>query len=112
MPKKTYVYSPYARDAAELLGRMIRAARLERNMTTTELAERAGASRPLISRAEKGDMGVAMGTMFELASILGIPLFEADPERLAQRLQAEKRTGALLRKRAFVASQRQVDDDF
>lgn len=112
MPKKTRSYSPYARDAAELLGRMIRTARLERNMTAGELAERAGVSRPLLSRAEKGDMGVSMGTMFELASILGIPLFEPDTERLTMRLEAERRAGALLRKRAFVASQRQVDDDF
>lgn len=112
MPQKIHSKSPYAREAAELLGRMIRAARLERNMTAGELAERAGVSRPLLNRAEKGDMGVAIGTMFELASILGIPLFEADPEKLTMRLDAERRAGALLRKRAYVASQKQVDDDF
>ena len=56
MPKLTRPYSPTARKAAELLGLMIRAARLERNMTAQELAERAGGSRPLLSRVEKGDM--------------------------------------------------------
>ena len=40
MPKSTRLYSPTARKAAELLGLMIRAARLGRNMTSQELAER------------------------------------------------------------------------
>ena len=52
MTKPTRPYSPTTRKAAELLGLMIRAARLERNMTAQELAERAGVSRPLLSRVE------------------------------------------------------------
>ncbi|WP_333835338.1 helix-turn-helix transcriptional regulator [Rubrimonas sp.] len=112
MPKTTRLHSPIARSAAELLGRMIRSARLERNMTAAELAERAGVSRPLIARAERGDLGVAIGTMFELSAILGVPLFEEDASRLETRLDAERRAGALLRKRAFQHAQGRVDDDF
>nr|WP_243252229.1 helix-turn-helix transcriptional regulator [Sulfitobacter pontiacus] len=94
------------------MGLMIRAARLERNMTAQELAERAGVSRPLLSRVEKGDMTVSLGAVFEIATILGVPLFEEDDERLTTRLATEQRTNALLRQRAFQASRRKIDNDF
>ncbi|MEQ9860538.1 helix-turn-helix domain-containing protein [Pectobacterium cacticida] len=41
----TRTYSRYSRDAARLLGLMIRTARIERKLTVEELAERAGVSR-------------------------------------------------------------------
>ena len=91
---------------------MIRAARLERNMTAQELAERAGVSRPLLSRVEKGDMTVSLGAVFEIATILGVPLFEEDDERLTTRLATERRANALLRQRAFQASRGKIDNDF
>jgi len=112
MPKAIRPYSPTARKAAELLGLMIRAARLERNMTAQELAERAGVSRPLLSRVEKGDMTVSLGAVFEIATILGVALFEEDDERLTTRLAAEQRANALLRQRAFQASRGKIDNDF
>ncbi|KKN65586.1 hypothetical protein LCGC14_0479980 [marine sediment metagenome] len=40
---------------------MIRAARLERNMTAQELTEKTGVSRPLLSNVKKGDQGVSLG---------------------------------------------------
>ena len=112
MPKPTRPYSPTSRKAAELLGLMIRAARLERNMTAQELAERAGVSRPLLSRVEKGDMTVSLGAVFEIATILGVPLFEEDEERLTSRLASERRANTLLRQRAFQASCGKIDNDF
>lgn len=112
MTKPTRPYSPTSRKAAELLGLMIRAARLDRNMTAQELAERAGVSRPLLSRVEKGDMTVSLGAVFEIATILGVPLFEEDDERLAARLATERRANALLRQRAFQASRGRIDNDF
>lgn len=104
--------SPVAREAAEILGRMIRAARMERDMTAAELAERARVSRPLVGRVEKGDLKVSIGAVFELASILGVPLFEPDEHRMRERLERERRLGALLRKRANGTGKRRVDDDF
>ena len=112
VPKIDRSYSRQATEAAELLGSLIRAARLERNMTAEALAERAGVSLPLLRRIEKGVMGVSLGAAFEVASIVGVPLFESDPDKLAMRLESERRTGALLRKRAFQASNRTVNDDF
>ena len=47
-------YSRYAQNAAELLGLMIRSARIERAITIAEIAERAGISRGLVHRIEIG----------------------------------------------------------
>lgn len=112
MPKpKTRNYSPIARDAAALLGEMIHAARVKRRMTAVELAERAGVSRGLVGRVEKGDMGAAIGAAFEMAAVLGVPLFDADPVQLGSRLDRAREVNALLPKRAF-HSRAEVDDDF
>ena len=79
----TRTYSRYSRDAARLLGMMIRTARIESRLTIEELAERAGVSRGLVYRAEEGDMGCAIGAVFELATIVGVPLFTPDRSALA-----------------------------
>jgi transcriptional regulator with XRE-family HTH domain len=104
-------YSPLARDATALLGEMIHAARIGRKMTAAELAVRAGVSRGLVSRVESGDMGASIGAAFEMAAVLGVPLFDADPGRVSQRLEQARAVNALLPKRAF-QSTAEVDDDF
>jgi len=71
-------YSRYNRDAAALMGKLIRLGRIERKMTAQDLADRAGISRGLLQRIEKGDLKCAIGTVFEVAAITGIKLFEAD----------------------------------
>ena len=84
MPKPSdRTYSRYAREAMSLLGRTIRIARLERKLTTSEVAARAGISRSLLQRIESGDPGTSLGPVFETAAIVGVPLFEAEPDRLA-----------------------------
>lgn len=108
---KSLTHSRPTREAAALLGELIRAARIRRKMTARELAERAGVSRGLVSRVEKGDLGVSIGATFEMAVILGVPLFDAEPERVAERLRMARETNALLPKRAFQAHV-EVDDDF
>ena len=67
-------YSRYAREAAELLGLMIRNARIERGNTVADVAERAGISRGLVHRIEKGEMGSSIGATFEVAAIVGLRL--------------------------------------
>lgn len=104
-------YSHTAREAAALLAAMIQAARLRQRMSTRELAERAGVSRSLVVRMEAGDMGAAIGAAFEMAAVLGVPLFDADPSRVGERLAHQREVNALLPKRAFRASA-EVDDDF
>lgn len=81
--RKPHVYSPLAVEAAALLGQQIRAARRERRWTVDELAERVGVTHPTIRKIERGDPTVGLGSAFEAAAILGLPLFHDDPERRA-----------------------------
>lgn len=108
---KTRAYSRMALHAVRLLGESIRAARLRRRMTAAELAERAGVSRGLVSRVENGDAGTSIGPAFEMAAILGIPLFDAESGDLSGRLAREREITALLPKRACRPRQ-DVEDDF
>lgn len=74
-----------------MLGKLIRVSRAERGLTAQELADRAGISRTTLSSIEKGAPGPEIGIVFEVASIVGVRLFDHD-ERTLQiqnaRLQA------------------------
>lgn len=107
----TRTYSRYSRDAVRLLGLMIRNARIERKLTVAELAERAGVSRGLVQRAERGDMGCAIGTAFELATLVGVPLFSADQPALALHTANTEKILSLL-PAAARSSKKEVKDDF
>ena len=75
---------PYSRqtlEAAALLGAQIRVARIERGWTVEGLAERVGATHVTIRRVERGDLRVAVGVVFEAATLVGVPLFHPDRER-------------------------------
>jgi transcriptional regulator with XRE-family HTH domain len=67
-----------SRDALKLLAQIVRRGRIERRLTTQELADRAGISRGLVQRIERGDPGCAIGAVFETAAIVGVRLFDAD----------------------------------
>ena len=109
--RATRPYSPYSRDAAVLLGQLIRRARIERKLTAEELAERAGLSRGLVLRIEKGDPGCAIGAVFEAAAIVGVRLFDADHATLTSLISANTTTLALL-PQAVRTSKIEVKDDF
>jgi transcriptional regulator with XRE-family HTH domain len=112
MPKSANrAFSRYSRDATELLGQLTRRARLQHKMTAAELAERTGVSRGLIQRIEQGDPGCAIGTVFEVAAIVGVRLFDADQSRLTTMIGDNKATLALL-PRAARAPKAEVKDDF
>jgi transcriptional regulator with XRE-family HTH domain len=64
--------SPPAADAVRLLGLEMTRARRARRWTQEELAERAGISVDTLRAAEHGSGKVAVGTMFELATLLGL----------------------------------------
>ena len=107
----TRSYSRYAREATELLGHLIRSTRIDRGMTIAELAERAGISRGLVYRIESGDMGCSIGASFELAAILGIPLFDADPQTLSRHL-ANLQDRLSLLPQSVRPSTKNLKDDF
>jgi len=82
----TRAYSRYSRDAIELLGQMIHAGRVARKLTAEDLSARAGVSRALLRRIERGDPGCSIGAVFEAAAIVGVPLFVADKAGLRSEL--------------------------
>ena len=91
-------YSRYSQDAAVLFGKIVRRARIERKITATELAERAGISRGLVQRIEKGDPGCAIGAAFEAAAVVGVRLFDADQAALSGALSTNTAILTLLPK--------------
>ncbi len=87
MPKSiTRTYSRYSRHAAALLGNLIREARHERGLSAQELADRAGISRGLLQRIEKGNLKCEIGAVFEAAAIVGVKLFDADENSISKHL--------------------------
>lgn len=94
---------PLASDeatAVETLGKRLRLARLRRNLTQNEVAERAGISRLTCIDLEGGKPGVSIAGLVRYMSVLGYPdriagLLEADPigEDLEQ-VHGRKRAGA------------------
>ena len=107
----TRSYSRYGREAAEMLGHMIRNARTDRHLTIAEVAERAGVSRGLVHRVENGDMGCSIGAVFEIAAIVGVRLFDAEPTTLTRHLAMARDKLTLLPK-AVRPSTKAVKDEF
>lgn len=110
-PKRARAYSRQTREAALLLGQMIRAARIKRAMSVKELGERIGASRDLMQRIEQGDLRVGLGVAFEAAAVVGVPLFAAEPSRLASERAHLQDTLSLLPKTVHKRAS-EVKDDF
>jgi len=112
MPKSaTRTYSNYTAEALSLFAGLIRAARLEQKMTAQEVSERAGISRSMLLRIEKGDPKCEIGATFEVARIVGVSLFDASPGRLAVHNRQVKDKLALLPKR-IRKPESEVKDDF
>ncbi len=104
-------YLRQTRDAAELLGKLIRLGRKERKMTEEELSGRAGISRRTLQKIERGDPKCEIGLVFEVAHIVGVKLFsdEEDTTRYTYGRHIDDRL-ALLPKR--VRRQLKINNDF
>lgn len=112
MPKsKTRTYSQYSREAVQLLSNLIRIARKERKLTAQEVAERAGISRGLLQRIEKGDLKCEIGAVFEVATLVGVKLFDVDATTLTKHIRQTEDKLALLPK-SVRKKTRAIDDDF
>jgi transcriptional regulator with XRE-family HTH domain len=64
--------SPKSRSAIERLGLDLRSARLRRGIAVADMATRASTSPRTITRLEKGDPGVAIGTIADVLVVLGL----------------------------------------
>lgn len=112
MPKPaTRPTSRYATEAVSYLGTLIRKGRIERKETAAQLAERAGMSRGLLQRIERGDPGCSIGAVFEVVALLGIRLFDLDRDTLAASNKLAAHTLTLL-PRAARPTKKPVNDDF
>ena len=109
--KRSRRYSPYALEAAQLLGARVRLARRERRWSMQELAARAGITTPTLSRIERGDPTVGLGVAFETAALVGVPLFHEDRSRLIVELDRARDRIALLPQRVRTRKEG-VSDDF
>lgn len=86
--KKQPQRNPSQRRLLDTLGEQIRYARLRRDLTTVQIAERAGIARTTLVKIEKGDEGVAIGQYFRVFIALGsdITLLAKDDD-LGRKLQ-------------------------
>jgi transcriptional regulator with XRE-family HTH domain len=107
--KRQRTYSPATQEAAQILGKRIRVARVERRWTLAELAERVGTSVPTLRKIEAGEPSVSLGLAFEAAVLTGVPLFHADRSRLAlEAARLDDRLAVLPR----LVRKPEIDNDF
>ena len=112
MAKNTHIHiSNHTRRTLNTLAAMIAAARKERRMSQEELARRLGVSRLTVRSIEKGSPTVALGTVFEAAVIVGIPLLAEDKRELDQLATSVAAIAQVLPKSGR-GKNRSVDDDF
>lgn len=112
--------SPKSEAALERLGQELRAARLNRRVAVADLAARAGASASTVARLEKGDPGVAVGTLADVLVALGLierlaDLVDIRKDNLGLALTSERvprrgRTLAALRRRVRQDGKPQRDE--
>lgn len=103
-------YSPLTKEAARLLGARIQLGRKERRWTLRSLAERVGVTVETLRKIEQGNLSVSIGAALEAAVLVGVPLFDQDPDRRSlERGRVDDRL-ALLPDR--VRRPRRPDNDF
>ena len=75
-----------------------------------KLAEKIGVTRQTVIAIEKGDSKVMIGTVFEAAYVLDIPIFSETADQLLKWQAVLDGFSAVFPKRVHV--KKQVDDDF
>jgi transcriptional regulator with XRE-family HTH domain len=72
MPAKSPILYPRQERLMCELGQRLKEARLRRRYRVTDVAERAGVSRPTLNKVERGDSSVTMGTYLRVLVVLGL----------------------------------------
>ena len=110
--KETRTYSRYTIEAMALMGKMIKAARTERKITLKDLSERTGVSVTAIRRIERGEPGCQLGDAFEVATIVGIKLFDDGSSSIRELNNRIEDKLTLLPSAVRKKQAKAVDDDF
>lgn len=111
MAPRTRTYAAQTGDAVRVLGAQIAVTRRERGWTAAELAERIGTTARTVSNIERGSPAVAIGLVFEAATLLGVPLFGVDAAGRAALARRGEQQLALLPSRVY-HPRTPVNDDF
>jgi len=82
MSRTTRPLFPRAQQRLAALGERLRAARLRRRVSQSEMAVRVGVSRTTIARLEKGDPRVNLAVLVRALSVLGL---DGDLDRIVDR---------------------------
>ncbi|MBK8461429.1 MAG: helix-turn-helix transcriptional regulator [Micropruina sp.] len=72
MPVERYQPDPVAENALRTLGEHVSAWRKLHLLTQQQMATRAGVSKPVITRLERGDAGVGIGALMRVLIVIGI----------------------------------------
>jgi len=102
--------SRFSHKALKVLGSLIRTARIDRTFSQAALAERLDVTRQTVIAIEKGDPKVSIGTVFECAYVLGIPLFSENDQQLSRWQTTLSEFSGLLPKKTRQKKQRMSDD--
>ena len=97
MAKRRTSVRPQVSDALAVLGQLVKSARTQRTLTIAELAVQAGVAPRTIMAIEAGAPGTAAATLFNVADLVGVPLFGVDDRfELARMRRRGEETLALL----------------
>jgi transcriptional regulator with XRE-family HTH domain len=80
--RQPHSYLQQTHDAVTMLGLQIAHARRQQRMTSGDLCQRAQISPVTLRNVERGVPTVAIGIYFEVASLLGIQLYDVEPNEL------------------------------
>lgn len=81
MGRAKTILLPSQQKILDHLGENLRLARLRRDLSAEQVAERAGIGRSTLHKAESGDGGVAISTYLKVLFVLGL---EKDLEKVAE----------------------------
>jgi transcriptional regulator with XRE-family HTH domain len=84
---------------------------VERRWSVRDLAERAGISTGTLMKVEHGDPSVSLRTAFDVATLVGVPLYYEDRTRLGAELTRNRDRVALLPQRVR-EREADLDDGF
>lgn len=113
MAKRSVPLRPHVQDALSVWGQLIKRGRLDRTWTAKDLAARANVSEQTVLAAEAGHRGTAVGTMMDLADLVGVPIFGIeDRSELAIRRRRGEEMLALLPSRVRRPKGGTINDDF
>lgn len=103
---------PYAEQALAVLGDLIRIARTDRKWTQAHLGKVCSVDRRTIAAIENGRPEVRIGTVFNVAAVLGIPLYDSDASQMSRLKRLHGEMASLIPRRVDTQRGGAVNDDF